>query len=276
LIQERDWKDLEVGIMINESEGLDVDSLRLHWLLMPSGRNLPELALLGGNTSMQLIAGTGAGSSIPVSAIVDVDELIPEVSRNIEWDLWVWVTGEDLSGQQIESAFNSRTSPLGILKLAARQPDLSFATEDIVLLNQQPSIGENLLLNITIHNFGQVEGTSSVRIEVIESGEERRLIEVVNVVVPGDNSTIFQIKWIPESSGAAWVEVSMPDGTFARTEPIQISEGESSFVIEGMEGADSNMLLGFGIIVLLMIITLGYLIVSGKKPRNDYDERDYL
>ena len=115
-----------------------------------------------------------------------------------------------------------------------------------------------------------------MRIEVIESGEERRLIEVVNVVVPGDNSTIFQIKWIPESNGAAWVEVSMPDGTFARTEPIQISEGESSFVIEGMEGADSNMLLGFGIIALLMIITLGYLIVSGKKSRNDYDERDYL
>ena len=144
------------------------------------------------------------------------------------------------------------------------------------MLNPQPNVGDILLLNVTVHNLGQVEGTSSVRIEVIESGEERRLIEVVNVVVPSDNSTVFQVKWIPESSGAAWVEVSMPDGTFARTEPIQIGEGKSTFIIEGMEGANSNMLLGFGVITLLMIIILGYLLVSGKKSQNTYDERDYL
>ena len=276
LIQERDWKDMQFDIMINESQGLNIESLRMHWILMPSGRTLPELALLGGNSSMELIAGTGSGNSIPVTATVDVESLIPEVSRNTEWDLWVWVTGEDLAGQQIDDSFNSRNSPLGVIKLASRQPNLVINSEDIVLLNQQPNVDSILLLNMTIHNTGEVDGSSSVRIEVVESGQNRRLLEVVNVLVPGNNSTIVQVKWIPENSGAAWVEVSMPDGTFARTEPIQISEGETTFIIDGMEGADSSMLFGFSIIAILMIITLGYLLVSGKKNQDEYDESDYL
>jgi hypothetical protein len=47
-------------------------------------------------------------------------------------------------------------------------------------------------------------------------------------------------------------------------------------VIEGMEGADGNMLLGFGIIVLLLVITLGYLMFSGNKSEKVYDEKEYL
>ena len=62
LVQERDWKDLEFEIMVDENEGLDLDTLRLYWLIVPHGLEIPELALLGGNVSMELIAGTGAGS----------------------------------------------------------------------------------------------------------------------------------------------------------------------------------------------------------------------
>ena len=50
--------------MINETEGLDLESLEMHWLILPSGMSIPELAVLEGNTSMDLIAGTGSGTSI--------------------------------------------------------------------------------------------------------------------------------------------------------------------------------------------------------------------
>ena len=61
-IQERDWQDLRFEIMISEIEGLDLDSIRMHWLVLPSGMLIPELAVLGGNETMQLVAGTGSGA----------------------------------------------------------------------------------------------------------------------------------------------------------------------------------------------------------------------
>tara|TARA_B110001452_G_scaffold256609_1_gene250091 strand:- start:1162 stop:1893 length:732 start_codon:yes stop_codon:yes gene_type:complete len=226
---------------------------------------IPELALLSGNLSMELIAGTGAGNSIPLSSTLDIASIIPEISRDNSWDLWVWIEGNDLAGQQIDSTFNNRNSPLAVLQLANREANLRFESSDIVIPNEYPNVGDTILLNITVHNDGQVGGTTSVRVEVIENGDERRLIDIVNLEVPAKGSISFEVKWIPESSGAAWVEVSTPDGMSERTSPLQIEQSDTAFAIEGLDGASNVMLTGFSIIALLMLGLLGYLIVSGKK-----------
>ena len=152
----------------------------MNWLIVPHGMAIPELALLGGNVSMELIAGTGAGNSIPLSATLDVDSIVPEVSRQNSWDLWIWVEGEDLAGQQIVSQFNSRTSPLAILQLANRDADLRLDSDSIVVESEYPKTGD--AVNVTVYNDGQVDGFT-VRVEVIEDGDKRRLIEIVNIEV---------------------------------------------------------------------------------------------
>ncbi len=280
IVQERDWKDFTLEIMVNESEGLDMESMQMSWLIVPHGMAIPELALLSGNLSMELIAGTGAGNSIPLSSTLNIDAIIPEISRDNSWDLWVWVEGNDLAGQQIDSSFNNRNSPLAVLQLANREANLRFESSDIVIPNEYPNVGDTILLNITVHNDGQVGGTTSVRVEVIENGDERRLINIVNLEVPAEGSISFEVKWIPESSGPAWVEVSTPDGMSERTSPLQIEQGDTKFVIEGLDGASNIMLTGFSIIALLMLGLLGYLIVSGKKPRgsnfNEDEDDEYL
>ena len=130
IVQERDWENLTFEIMVNESEGLDMDSMRMFWLILPNGMAIPELALLGGNISMELIAGTGAGSSIPLSATIDLDAIIPEISRDNSWDLWIWIQGNDLAGQEFDSTFNSRNSPLAVLQLANREAELRLESEE--------------------------------------------------------------------------------------------------------------------------------------------------
>ena len=264
LVQERDWQDLNFEIMVNETEGLNLDSLRMHWLIVPHGMAIPELALLGGNVSMELIAGTGAGTSIPLSATLDVDSIVPEVSRQNSWDLWVWVVGEDLAGQQIESVFNSRSSPLAILQLASRDADLRIESDDITIGSEYPQTSEPILINVTVHNDGQVDGLTSVRVEVIEDGDKRRLIEIVNIEVPASSSISFEAKWVPEHEGAAWIEISTPDGMFARTNPIQVESGDSTFVIESLDGASGPMLTGFAVITFVMIC----LLYTSPSPRD--------
>ena len=269
LVQERDWENLRFEIMVNETEGLNLDSLQMNWLIVPHGMAIPELALLGGNVSMELIAGTGAGSSIPLSATLDVDSIVPEVSRQNSWDLWIWVEGEDLAGQKIVSQFNSRSSPLAILQLANRDADLRLDTEGILVESEYPKTGDAILVNVTVYNDGQVDGLTSVRVEVIEDGDKRRLIEIVNIEVPANSSASFEAKWVPEDEGAAWIEISTPDGKFARTNPVQVENGDSTFVIESLEGASGAMLTGFAVITFVMIGLLGFLVISGKKPRDD-------
>ncbi|MBT7244403.1 MAG: hypothetical protein HN874_03030 [Euryarchaeota archaeon] len=277
LVEERDWENLTFEIMVNESEGLSLDSMRMHWLIVPHGITIPELALLSGNVSMDLIAGTGAGESIPLAATLNVATLIPEVSRHNSWDLWVWVEGHDYASHYLDSTFNSMSSPLAVLQLANRQSDIQISSDDIIMANQYPSVNTPVMLNITVHNYGQVDGTSSVRVEVIEDGKNRRLLEIINVDVPASSSVYFELSWVPESPGTAWVEVSTPGGVSERTDAIQVEKGESTFIIEGLDGASNSMLTGFAIITFMMLGLLGYLVVSGKKDSNEeYDESDYI
>ena len=275
-IQERDWENLTFEFMINETEGLDLDSLRMQWLIVPQGMSLPELALLGGNVSMELIAGTGSGDSIPISANLDVDSIIPELSRKNSWDLWVWVEGNDLAGQQVQSLFNNRNAPFAVLQLANREAEIDITKDDIVIQEDFPTVGQEISVNITVHNYGQVDGITSVRVEVVEDGDERRLIEIVNIEVPALSSASFEAKWIPESDGAAWIEITTPNGIFERTNPVQVEPEDSTFVIESLEGASGPMLTGFGIIAFLMMGLLGYLVMSGRKPEgSDFDEDEF-
>jgi hypothetical protein len=277
LVEERDWENLTFEIMVNESGGLSLDSMRMHWLIIPHGIAIPELALLNGNVSMNLIAGTGAGDSIPLAASLNVATLIPEVSRHNSWDLWVWVEGHDHASHYLDSTFNSMSSPLAVLQLANRESDIQISSDDIVIANQYPSVNTPSMLNFTVHNYGQVDGTSSVRVEVIEDGNNRRLLEIINVDVPASSSIYFEVSWVPESSGTAWVEVSTPGGLSERTDAIQVEKGESTFIIEGLDGASNSMLTGFGIIAFMMLGLLGYLVVSGKKDSDiEYDESDYI
>jgi len=142
-------------------------------------------------------------------------------------------------------------------------------TEGILVESEYPKTGDAILVNVTVYNDGQVDGLTSVRVEVIEDGDKRRLIEIVNIEVPANSSVSFEAKWVPEDEGAAWIEISTPDGKFARTNPVQVENGDSTFVIESLEGASGAMLTGFAVITFVMIGLLGFLVISGKKPRDD-------
>ena len=80
--------------------------------------------------------------------LLDVDAIIPEVSRDNSWDLWIWVEGNDLAGQQIESGFNSRNSPLAILQMANREADLRIESDEILVTKSYPGVGDDVWINI--------------------------------------------------------------------------------------------------------------------------------
>ena len=157
-----------------------------------------------------------------------------------------------------------------------RDAQLRLDSEEIQLSSESPVTNKPVIVNITVHNDGQVEGTTSVRIEAVEDGDNRRLVEIVNIVVPASSSVSFEVKWTPKEEGAAWLELTTPNGMFERTTPTQVAPDDSSYVIESLEGANSSMLTGFGIIMFLMVGLLGFLIITGKKSEEDFDESEFI
>ena len=117
------------------------------------------------------------------------------------------------------------------MQLANRDADLRIESEDIRLSTDSPVTNKPVIVNITVRNDGLVDGTTSVRIEVVEDGDNRRLIEIVNIVVPASSSLSFEAKWIPNEEGAAWLELTTPDGMFERTAPNQVAPDDSGYVI---------------------------------------------
>ena len=120
--------------MINETEGLDLDSWKCT-VNLTSGMavNWQFLKVIPRWISLQVqVREFNSVSSI------DVDSIIPEISRQNSWDLWVWIKGQDLAGQEIDSTFNSKASPYAVLQLANRDADLRIDSEDIRLSTDSP------------------------------------------------------------------------------------------------------------------------------------------
>ena len=77
---------------------------------------------------------------------------------------------------------------MAILQLANRDANLRLDSEGILVESEYPKTGDAILVNVTVYNEGQVDGLTSVRVEVIEDGDKRRLIEIVNIEVPANSS----------------------------------------------------------------------------------------
>ena len=128
---------------------------------------------------------------------------------------------------KIDPTFNNRETPMSVLQLAKRDAELRIDSDEIRILTNSPTTNKPVTVNITVHNDGQVDGSTSIRLEAVEDGDNRRLIEIINVAVPASSSVSFEVKWVPEDEGAAWLELTTPDGMFERTTPIQIGSDDS-------------------------------------------------
>ena len=73
--------------------------------------------------------------------------------------------GNDLAGQQVQSLFNNRNSPFAVLQLANREAEIDISKDDIVIQEDFPTVGQEISVNITVHNYGQVDGITMLELK---------------------------------------------------------------------------------------------------------------
>ena len=262
------WDNLSIEISIDEEEGLDMDTMVMQWVVLPAGLSFHSLAIATGNSSLELLAGHAQGSTIPMHAIINLEEIIPLDLRGNAFDLRLWVEGKDLAGQNMNRAFNNDDTPLAVLRLANREVDMRFSKEDITFSTDEPLVDLPIQIGITIHNDGSADGTIRVRIESVKAGGlngdySRELIDVIEMEVAAGESANVSLQWIPKLGGMVWFEFSLPDGTSVRTDSLEVNEGEASMVISSFDSADNVALSGVALIAIILILLL---ITLWRKP----------
>lgn len=263
IISEWMWNNLSIEISVAEEEGLDMDSMVMRWVVVPAGISFHSLAVASGNASLELLAGNAQGSTIPLHAIINLEEIIPIDLRVSALDLRVWVEGTDLAGQNMSRVFNNEDTPLGVLRLANREVDIRFSKDDISFSTDEPMINVPIEINIMANNEGLADGKIRIRIESVQAGGSREAIKIIDVFVGAGGSTNASIQWTPMESGTVWFELSLPDGTSIRTDSVQINEGEVSMVVSSFDSANNIALSAVAIIAIILILLL---VTLWRKP----------
>lgn len=107
------------------------------------------------------------------------------------YELDIWLTGSDFSGNSFDSTYNSENNPFSSWPLALIGPNIDFSSSDTKLIwsNPSPDVGDIVNLNIETFNDGS-KGNVTFVLERLDSQQNWVKEEYISQVV-NPNSTIY-------------------------------------------------------------------------------------
>ncbi|MDP6325884.1 MAG: hypothetical protein QGI36_02180 [Candidatus Thalassarchaeaceae archaeon] len=271
---------LMIELKVQELEQLNVETLSINWLVT-HGSNPHGDEVARGESAVTLPGHNPAGSAIPVRGTLDLQSAIPAAMLSEELSLHVWLTGQDMVGQQMVSdiLFNSEGSPFASWQIQQLQAILIVEDSDLNYSNNaEIYLGDTIIVSVAVHNLGEVYGYAKLTLEEVDSEGERRIITEVptTVGVESSKSSEGHIDWVPEKLGHYHIVVTM-DGQEVATGPVvTVSEPDSESGILGdlsAKGITSEWLgiLG-GLFIILSLIVVISLRPGGNTEKEWFDE----
>ena len=279
-IQVSALSSLVVEIQVKEFEQLDIDTVRLNWIVT-HGSNPYGDEIASGQNTVVLPAHNPAGEAIPVRATLELQSVIPAVLLSDELTLHAWITGKDMVGNEMVSdiQFNSEGSPFAAWRIQQLQADLLVEDADLSYSRSgEIELGETVMVTVLVHNLGEVYGVAELTLKEVDSEGVSRVITPVYATVGVDpsGSSQAQIDWVPESEGHYFIVVSMGGEEVATGDVVTVTQPADTGLL-----ADLNE-KGFSIewigILAGLLILLGTVVVIGMRasgaPKQDWFDED--
>ena len=188
------WTNITLEFKIDESQGINISSMTLHWSINKVG--VQAFPIHSGNTSVKFSSAITKGERIPMNAIVNLGDVIPANARMNVFELRVWVTGKDIAGNDLEAASNNELTPLGIVALENREPHISFSSVPIHIDPADNLLTEmNAEIRFDVVNTGMADGESRVKVEVVNAEGEKTELGVYNIQVRANSSNNITFDW---------------------------------------------------------------------------------
>jgi len=273
---------LIIELKVEELEQLNVETLSLHWLVT-HGSNPHGDEIARGQSAVTLPGHNAAGSAIPVRATVDLESVIPAVMLADELSLHVWITGQDMVGQQMVSdvLFNSEGSPFASWQIQQLQAILLVEDSDMSYSNNgEIYLGDTIIVAVTVRNIGEVYGYAKLSLEEVDSEDERRSITDVptTIGVEPNKSSEAHIDWIPENPGHYHIILTMDEQEVATGVVITVNEPDSETGILADLEAKGFAIEWLGVLGALFIILTLIIVVTfrsgGNTEKDWFDENE--
>jgi hypothetical protein len=256
-IAEADWSSIDVTLSVRELSQLNPDSLNLHYSIHPAGLGTNVAAMYQGSEPMVLLGGRAFGESIPISASLNIDDLISEEERSEPLELRIWVTGSDMAGNEFSEDFNDIDAAYNVWDLEQRVPDFEFVGEPGLKNSGAVRVDDSVAITATITNNGNADGSVQVVLELVESNGARTRVDARQLQVEPGSSIVYESTWVPIRTGTVWLEVQIMGGETAQTPTLRVKEAESEGFLGTVSEVNPIML---GILAVLSVILVGLLV----------------
>jgi len=256
-IAEADWSSIDVTLSVRELSQLNPDSLNLHYSIHPAGLGTNVAAMYQGSEPMVLLGGRAFGESIPISASLNIDDLISEEERSEPLELRIWVTGSDMAGNEFSEDFNDIDAAYNVWDLEQRVPDFEFVGEPGLKNSGAVRVDDSVAITATITNNGNADGSVQVVLELVESNGARTRVDARQLQVEPGSSVVYETTWVPIRTGTVWLEVQIMGGETAQTPTLRVKEAESEGFLGTVSEVNPIML---GILAVLSVILVGLLV----------------
>ncbi len=256
-IAESDWSSIDVTLSVRELSQLNPDTLTLHYSIHPAGLGLNVASMYEGSESMTLLGGRAFGESIPISATLDIDELISESERSDSLELRIWVTGSDMAGNAFSEDFNDIDAPYNVWDLEQRIPEFEFVGTPELKDGGSIRVDDSVPITATIINNGNADGSVQVVLELVESNGARTRVDARQLQVQPGSTVVYESTWVPTRTGTMWLEVQIMGGETAQTPTLRVKDAESEGFLGTVSEVNPVML---GILGVLSIVLVGLLV----------------
>jgi len=257
---ESTWSSLDFEVLIQEEDRLNEETLLIHWAVHPRGMGLSSQSIINGNLPLSVIGGRAFGDKIPCGAVLDLDDLLTTSMRNDALELRVWVTGEDMAGHEINTAFNDIDAPLTVWVLEQRIAEYSFSTPEMKA-DDNIAAGDSVSLSVVISNSGLADGDAQMFVEIVESNGARTRIDARGIQIESGGTYVYSKDWTPDRAGTMWIEYQIINGPVAESETVYVDEQRS----EGIFGSISSVNPVLLVVIFLLTVSLAGLLIFGLK-----------
>ena len=269
--------ELQIDVQISELEQIDADSLVLHWKVT-RGADASVTPLVRGESPLVIEGANLAGQSIIAGTQITVE--IPEQYFADDLRFHIWVEGQDMAGNSVQTPASSNTGdlPFASWSIERRSATFSLVDGDITYSKSGDiEIGQNIMITIAVRNDGEVNGT--VKLYLTEVHLDGTTEELTSMAVEADISAgdrgLVTYDWKPTNDGRQWIRVSLADGTMATGPTVNIVESEGDgFLGSVFGGVDFIWVVMFLGLLLLLASVILIALRSGGSNMSYLDETD--
>jgi len=131
-----------------------------------------------------------------------IGDLPPQKTTTVSWNVVPLVTGfvEDVIFETFYEKGPTLSYEIGGI-CGEELPDLTLSPDDITFSNPNPAVGENITINVTIHNIGNADA-NNVTVQFFDgdpvNGTQIGTDQTIDLITAGGNETVNVI-WVAET-----------------------------------------------------------------------------